>query len=171
MLRKAEQTWESVRAAIPSWDAVFTLDKERWRTENVTPIQMKVLNALNGQRSVRRVIQMTGLADLDVCRTIYRYFQRRVVRVVPEERPMETDLRNQLLDYMKQTLTDIVGPAADRVLNNAFDAIETRPDRLSDRQLSSLVTAICSKLDLKERRNFHSWAGGMNGRELYDSAG
>ena len=171
MLRKAEQTWESVRSVIPSWDAVFSLEKEKWTTENVTPIQMKVLNALDGKRSVRQVIQVTGLADLDVCRTIFRYIRRRIVRKVPEEKPMETELRDQLLEYMRQTLTDIVGPSAERVIDHAFDAIETRPERLSDRQLSSLVTAICSKLDLKERRNFHSWAGGMSRRELYDTAG
>jgi|GEM_PF-1990434 len=171
MLRKAEQTWETVRAVIPSWDAVFTLEKENWTPAKVTPIQMRVLNALNGKRSVRQVIRMTGLPDLDVFRTIYWYLRRRLVSVVPEEKPMENDLRDQLLDYMRQTLTDIVGPAAENVLDKAFDAIETPPERLSDRQLSSLVSAICSKLDLKERRNFHSWAGGMGNRELYDTGG
>lgn len=171
MLRKAEQTWDTVRSVIPSWDAVFTLEKENWTTENVTPIQMRVLNALNGQRSVRQVIQVTGLPDLDVFRTIYKYLRRRLVRMVPVEKPMETNIRDQLLDYMKQTLAEIVGPAGEKVLDKAFDAIETRPERLSDRQLSSLVGAICSRLDLKERRNFHSWAGGMSCRELYDTAG
>jgi len=171
MLRKAEQTWEAVRGVIPSWEAVFALEKENWTTENVTPIQMRVLNALNGRRSVGQVIWTTGLPDLDVFRTIYWYLRRRLIRMVPEEKPMENRFRDQLLNYMKQTLTDLVGPAADNVLNNAFDAIETRPERLSDRQLSSLVRAICSRLDIKERRNFHSWAGGMSYQSLYDSAG
>ena len=171
MLRKAEQTWETVRGVIPNWDAVYALKKKNWTTSNVTPIQMRVLNALNGKRTVRQVIHATGLPDLDVFRTIYWYLRRRLVRLVPEEKPMEHDLRDQLLNYMKQTLADIVGPAAEKVIDNAFDAIETRPERLSDRQLSSLVSAICSKLDLKERRNFNSWAGGMGRRQLYDSTG
>jgi len=171
MLRKSEQMWETVRSVIPSWEAVFALEKENWRTENVSPIQMRVLNTLNGRRSVRQVIRATGLPDLDVFRTIYWYLRRHLIRMIPEEKPMEYRFRDQLLNYMKQTLTDLVGPAADNLLDNAFNAIESRPEHLSDRQLSSLIRAIGSRLDIKERRNFNSWAGGMSYGDLYDSAG
>ena len=66
--------WSLIEKKIPSFDLIFTLDKDRLAiAEDVelTPEQQRILPLLDGTRDVTRVIEDSGLVEFDVGKALY----------------------------------------------------------------------------------------------------
>jgi tetratricopeptide (TPR) repeat protein len=65
--------WSLIEKKIPSFDIIFTVDRERVATSQVhlTDVQEQILPLLDGVRDVAHVIEDSGLGEFDVGKALY----------------------------------------------------------------------------------------------------
>lgn len=125
--RRADE-WSLIQQTIPSLDLVFAPDPTRARGADLTPVQLAVLENLNGARNVSQVSEESGYSDLDVgkalCDLLERGIVRRVERAVGGERAPTTRVdehRNLGIAFYRTNMLDEAMREFRRVL-------ELRPD-------------------------------------------
>jgi hypothetical protein len=157
LLAKAEKAVTTFATVIPSREAVFALNRDEWGKQEVNPRELQILMTLDGQRTVRQVIAENGLPDLDVYHTIYRYHARGLVKRIASAKPLPADLRHQLLVSLQEQLADLIGPAAEAIIEEAFAAINASPDHLAQSEIPALCSAVRRHLDNTECVVFDKW--------------
>jgi hypothetical protein len=157
LIAKTEKAFNTFATVISSLEAVFTVDKDGWGKEEVGPRDLQILMNLDGQRTVRQVIAENGLPDLDVLHTIYRYHDRGLVKRVAGAKPMAVEARRKLLTGLQEQLAELIGPAAEAIIEEAFEAIHTSPDGLSSSEIPALYKAVRRHLDDEECAAFDRW--------------
>lgn len=65
--------WSLIEKKIPSFDLIFTVDRERLEASDVTltDAQQRLLNLLDGKRDVKTLIDDSGLGEFDVGKALY----------------------------------------------------------------------------------------------------
>ena len=157
LLIKTEKAVTTFAKVIPSREAVFTLNSDEWGKEEVNPRELQILMTLDGQRTIRQVIAHNGLTDLDVYHTIYRYHARGLVKRIAGAKPMQADRRHQLLASLQEQLADLIGPAAEAIIDESFAAINVSPDHLAQSEIPALCDAVRRHLDDTECTVFDKW--------------
>lgn len=160
LLSKAETAFDTFSKSIPSLEAVFRLNKDRWGKEDVNPKDLQILMLLDGQRTVRQTIAECGYPELDVLHTIFGYHARGLVVRLSGDKPMNKDVCRQLKSALQEKLADIIGPAAETIIDDAFETINASPDYLSQSELPALYDAVRRHLDHDECADFDDWVKG-----------
>jgi hypothetical protein len=157
LLEKAESALDTFTRVIPSLDAVFALNKDSWGQEEVNPKDLQILMRLDGQRTVRQVIAEKKLPELDILHTIYRYHARGLVKRIAGAKPMAMEACRKLLADLQDRLADLIGPAAETLIDAALDAANASPDYLSKAELPVVLDALRGHLDADECEAFDRW--------------
>lgn len=65
--------WTLIEKKVPSFDLIFTLDRERLETSEATftEEQQRVIDLLDGERDVRAVVEESGLREFEVGKVLY----------------------------------------------------------------------------------------------------
>ena len=82
-LRRVDE-WRLIEEQIRSFDAVPRRDEEALRTvdlERLRSDERRVLDAIDGTRSVRGLIEATQLSSFDVCKVLFQMATSRLVRI------------------------------------------------------------------------------------------
>lgn len=74
--------WRLIEESINFEDVLFRNDQaiSTLRTDELTKQEKVVLEAVDGHRSVREIIDETHQSSFDICKTLYRFLQSRIVR-------------------------------------------------------------------------------------------
>jgi len=74
--------WNEIRKRVPSFDMVFELEKDPREDPDVevTRQQMRVLEFLDGQRNVSRIVRDSGMVEFDVGRALFDMLREGWVR-------------------------------------------------------------------------------------------
>jgi hypothetical protein len=154
LLDKAEKAFKTFLEVVPNLDLIFKVERERWGQEEVSPQDLKILMALDGQSTVRQVMARCGMPELDVLHTLYRYCRKGLAVQVDLAGPMPAGAYEAFMQDLEGKLADIVGPAAEALIDEAFAAIGVRREFLSEKQVPLLLEALEKHLDQEERRHF-----------------
>lgn len=157
LLEKAESALDTFTRIIPSLDAVFALDKDSWGKEEVNPKDLQILMQLDGHRTVRQVIAERKLPELDILHTIYRYHARGLVKRLTGAKPIAKEACRKLLAELQDRLADLIGPAAETLIDTALDAANASPDHLSEAELPVVLDTLRGHLDEDECKAFDRW--------------
>jgi tetratricopeptide (TPR) repeat protein len=87
--------WSVIEKKIPSLDLIFAVDKDPTKEEGVelTSEQRRILPLLDGRRSVRDMVQDSGLVEFEVAKAIFGLLQAGYLHGVgqKEERPVASE--------------------------------------------------------------------------------
>ncbi|MFK8001137.1 MAG: DUF4388 domain-containing protein [Polyangiales bacterium] len=78
-LRRVDE-WRLIEQHVYSFDLVYLLDSRATTVDKLSDLEERVLAAIDDERSVRDIIEHTGLAPFDVCKALYQFVQARVIR-------------------------------------------------------------------------------------------
>lgn len=159
VLARVEKVTEDIRKVIPGNDAIFKTIASKWQGENINSSELKVVISLDGRHTVGQIILELGLTELQVIHAIYNFYNRGLVKTVTTHRPMSSKKRRIFLNSLSRTLSDIVGPASDVIITEAFDSMEVSPQYLAIPMIPKLLNKISSYLDKGEKEILKRWSG------------
>ncbi len=151
-LEKVAASVEKLKDVIPSYDTCIKIDMEKSNTDNQFSSQeLKIALLLDGTRSVEQVISESGQPELEVLAKIYKLCNLGIARIFKANKPMKKQACESFLKNLQETLSELVGPVADVLLDDAFEKIGIQPDSLSETDIPLLLNTIGAELGEKER--------------------
>jgi len=144
--------------AVPGNDAIFLVRTDEWQAESVSGAELGIVMAFDGKRTVSEVVIKTNLPELKVLKCISQFKRRGLISLASSHRPMgETD-RTTFLDGLNSELSDLVGPAAEMIIDAALESIPVTPAFLAREHLPVLIEKITAHLDAQEAPRIRKWA-------------
>ena len=157
-LKKVDAWINVIKDRIDGCDAVFQFTGQSIDGEHqFSPKALNVSFLLDGQKSVRDVQQKSDLSELDVLLTICRLIKTGLVKQVHSHQPMTDEKRNLFIGELNDILSDITGPVASVIINDAFEAIGAPPEDLAECDLPHLYSVVKFHLEEDERAEFTKW--------------
>jgi hypothetical protein len=81
-LRRVDE-WRLIEEQVTSFDLVPSVDRHAMTAahrDRMTPSERTVLDAIDGHRTVRQIIEETRLASFEVCKVLYQLLSTRLIR-------------------------------------------------------------------------------------------
>ena len=159
ILEKVDKRLSQVLEVVSSSDAIFRVDPDKLSSQgNYSAQDMKIALLLNGKRSVGEIIEKAGAAEIAVLISIYKLVRNGAASMVTDQKPMDPEKSEAFLSSLTEKLSDLVGPVADMLVDEALDDIGCGRETLSENQVPKVIDLICTHMDDKECAVIHSWA-------------
>lgn len=158
MLKKADRVLQQIRRTIPDNQTIVKLMLEDGLFEDFEAKELKVALLLDGRQTVEQVLSQSGLPQLETLSIIYRLLHRGRARKLTTYQPMDTAARQAFQEAVRNTLLDLVGPAAEVIMAEAFESMKIKPELLAKEQVPELIASISRHLDPDETAAFKQWA-------------
>jgi hypothetical protein len=97
------------------------------------------------------------MSELNVLLAISKFIKHGLARQIHPHQPMPAQERSDLLDQLQNTLSEITGPVASVIINDAFQAIGAQPEELARCDIQHLFTLVSLHLEEDEREAFDKW--------------
>ena len=110
LFKQADQVWDILNKTVFDYDVVFEL-AEGAQYDSVEQTHQTVLSALDGCRTVRQVIEDTGLPEMDVLHAIYFYASVGLVRAYDPEKGDPSDYCREFICRLREELQRVAPPA------------------------------------------------------------
>lgn len=120
--------------------------------------QLEVAMLLDGKRSVAEIIASTNQAELQALSHIFYLYSKGIAKVIEDKTPMKEEDRAEFLQSLKETLTDLLGPAADIIIGEALDTIGSSEDNIILKRIPDLIAVISDHLEPEDKTIFKTWA-------------
>jgi hypothetical protein len=160
LLAGRDKTINAIRKVIPGNDARYKILVENWEEKTINVQQLMLITKLDGHHSVRQVVAESGVAELEVLQFIHCLYSKGLVKEVTSPRAMKKEDIDNFLDALRSKLTDLVGPAADAVIQKAFESLGIDPDYLARSQIANVFESVLEHLDDMESEVFNHWKNG-----------
>lgn len=158
-LKKIDAWVSTFKEQIGGCDAVFQfIGQQIDGTHQFTPRELNLSFLLDGKATVGDAQVQCGMSELDLLLTICKFIKHSLVREIRPHRPMEDRKRAHLQDQLQHTLSDITGPVASVIVNDAFQAIGAPPEELAQCDIPHLFSVVSLHLEEDEREAFNQWA-------------
>ncbi|MDM8522434.1 hypothetical protein QUF80_03600 [Desulfococcaceae bacterium HSG8] len=164
-LEKADARIKMVKEVIPWNDAVFRVVRmPSPRFEGFDARKLQISLALKGQRRVSQVIDIIGLTEFEVLSDICWLHTHDLIELVSKSGSLSGEKKTDFLNAFRERLADLIGPAADMVMEDAFETIGTdNPDdldALTFPMIMELKNAVCQQIDKEEAAIINEWVSG-----------
>jgi len=156
MLEKLEQKVIKIQRIVPNNDATFIIDpaKDDNDLAKLSSGVVKTARILDGRKTIREVVAEIGISELEVLQNIYKLWNQGIIKMVgafsPEDEK-KVDFWKTYVKSLNECLAELVGPAADIIVGDAFDSVGTTPKKMDRSDVPRLVEAISKDLDNEER--------------------
>ncbi len=158
-LEKAAKNIGVITKYIPDDDTVFRVDASKLhQTTKLNAEDFKIALLLDGRRSVAEVLAMSGKSELAVLTHVCKLILAGVARPAPAREGMPDEERNDFLQALNKKLTELVGPAAYLLVEDAFHAMGTGPESLARDEIPRLLGEIGTLLETDEQEALVRWS-------------
>jgi len=162
-LRKIDARVTMFKELIGGCDAVFRFTGQQIDGEQqFTSKELSVSFILDGKASIKEAQQKSDMSELDLLVTICRLIKTGLVKEVRPHQPMAAEKRLGFLEGLENVLSDITGPVASVLINDAFQAIGAPPDKLAECDIPHLYSVIAFHLEDDEKEAFSEWVSAFN---------
>ncbi len=157
-LGKVKNWVEKVQKVVPQNSARFKMHVNGSKNSvKLKPAQLKVALALDGNKTITQLVSELKISEFDVLNTIFHLSELGIAEMIGAHRPMENAQREAFLASLKEILSDIIGPAAEVIIDDAFETINSEEKYLARREIPDLIRAIAMHLDPDEKTVFSDW--------------
>ena len=164
-LKKTANTIAVISKKIPDDTLILQMNPTKLsQTNKLNANDLKIALLLDGNRSIEDVLAIAGKPELPVLTHICRLILAGVTEEVVRKDVMVKHERTDFLDSLNDQLTELVGPVASILVEDAFEAIESQPDMLTKEEIPQLSTAISTHLDAADKSELHRWTTGYLSR-------
>lgn len=122
------------------------------------PEQVKILLAIDGKMSVQQVAHKCRVPECRALGYSYRFLRTGLVKKITSHSPLDKDAIATFLSSVTAFLAERVGSAAETILTNAFEYLESDPWLIYKSEIPELIAAISKPLDGEEGVVFKKWA-------------
>ncbi|MCP4103446.1 MAG: hypothetical protein GY750_18790, partial [Lentisphaerae bacterium] len=152
-LVKADAWINMVKKIIPGNHAVFrTIGMPSSRYEGFDARKLQISLVLKEKKTVSQVTDITGMTEREVLSGICWLHNHGLVELLSAESVFGKK-KTDFLNVFRERLTDLIGPVANMVMEDAFESIGTdNPDNLeffSESLIIELQNAVCQQIDEK----------------------
>jgi len=119
--------------------------------------QLVLITKLDGHRTVRQVVDESGVAEFEVLIFIHSLFNNGLAKKVNSTGAMKKEDIDDFLEVLRNKLLDLVGPAADATIQKAFESLGIDPDCLTQSQIAYVFDSVAEHLDEMESEVFNHW--------------
>lgn len=160
LLAGRDKKINAIRKVIPGNDARFKILVENWQEKTISVQQLMLITKLDGHHSVRQVVAESGVAELEVLNFIHCLYSKGLLQEINSPKAMKKEDIDNFLDVLRNKLLDLVGPAADVVIQKVFESLEIDPDFLARSQIAKVLESVLEHLDEMESEVFNHWKNG-----------
>ena len=147
-LAKIENQAKEIQKIITFGNMTFKfITKELKGKKEFNPNELKVALALDGRTSIEEVVRRTEIADLIVLAHIYKLNRLGVLQRMKANDLLDEEQEASLLASITVAIAEYVGPAAELILDDAFDELESTPGMILKSELPLLIKNISDQLD------------------------
>ena len=152
--------FSEIQAAIPPKNYTYEISAENLKgSQSFKPDELKVALAMDGKTAIKSIIKKTGITDLLALAYIAKLKNLGIARKVElMEDVLVGEPAAEFMESLTEKVTDYLGPAADLVLDEAFEAFDSTPEKIYKGDLPDLTLAIASQLDDSDRVIFKKWS-------------
>ncbi len=162
-LKKIDEKSTEIQATIPLENHSFLMSADNFEgVRNFKPDELKVALALDGRTPIKSIIKKTKITDLVALVYLLKLYKLGLAKVVElKDALLESEKAVFFMESLIEAVTDYLGPAADLVVDEAFESFESTPERIYKNELTDLTVAVASQLDGANSLSFKKWSQEM----------
>lgn len=162
-LKKIDEKSLEIQAVIPSTNYTYEISADNLQgSQSFKPDELKVALAMNGKTTIKSIIKKTGITDLLALAYIAKLKNLGLAKKVElMDKVLAGEQAVNFMESLTEKVTDYLGPAADLVLDEAFEGFESTPQKIYKKELPDLTITIAEQLDDSDRVIFKKWSLGM----------
>lgn len=157
LLAERHRTINEIRKIIPGNDAIYKFLVDSWQEKTVSVQQLELITKLDGHHSLRQVVGESGVAELEVLKFIYYLNKKGLVKELASTQAMKKEDIDNFLAALRSKLADLVGPAAESVIQKVFESLGIDPNFLVRSQIAEVFESVLENLDEMESEVFYHW--------------
>ncbi|MDJ0623565.1 MAG: hypothetical protein QNJ17_11405 [Desulfocapsaceae bacterium] len=159
-LKKVDEKTLEIQTAIPPTNHTYKISADNFiGSQSFKPDELKVALAMDGKTTIKSIIKKTGITDLLALAYIAKLNNLGLAKKVElMDCVLAGEQAAKFMESLTEKVTDYLGPAADLVLDEAFEGFESSPQKIYKNELPDLTVAIASQLDDSDRVIFKKWS-------------
>jgi len=159
IFEKAHKMIQKINTIVPGNDAIFKGDPRRaHKHKRYSSVDSKVMRLLDGKRNISQIVTESGFPELDVLISVFRLGSADVARLLATSKLMTDEERVEFLSALTKRLMEFVGPAAEVLISDAFDALGHGPEMLAREEIPEIIESVVNPLDIDEKTTMVRWS-------------
>lgn len=152
-LEQRDQEFRKIRTVVPGPDAIFALSPQAQEGRvTVNGKLWKVVALVNGRNSVKDICLALKANEFSVSRILAYLANRRIIKMVSAQKPLEPTLVKGFLSQMEELLAVQIGPIAPVIIQDTLAEMGKNPDYLNGEDLPVLVERISDLIEEEPAR-------------------
>jgi hypothetical protein len=159
-LEKTLSNITTINKRIQNDNVVFQVDPVKLNSvTKLNASDYKIALLLDGERDIAQIIAMSSQSELVVLTRICRLLIAGVAKKKENapKKVMTDEEQKQFLAALHDELIDLVGPAGDVLVEDAFEQLHLKPEMLGQEDVIPLLSAISELLEDEEKEALKQW--------------
>jgi hypothetical protein len=114
--------------------------------------------AIDGQSTVKQLAHRLRIPEFRTLGYVYRFCRLGLAKKIDACTPLERKATASFLSAVTAFLAEQVGPAAEVIVNTAFEFLESEPQLIFKSEFPELIRAISRHLEDEDGIAFKKWA-------------
>lgn len=127
-------------------------------TKAFKPEEIKFLLAVDGQSTIDALARRLKIPEFLALHYAYRFQGLGLVKKINASNPLGSKATASFLSSLTTFLAEQVGPAAEIIVNKAFEFLESEPQLIFKSEFPELIGAISNHLEDDDDIAFKKWA-------------
>ncbi|MDJ0667243.1 MAG: hypothetical protein QNJ61_08195 [Desulfobacterales bacterium] len=127
-------------------------------TKEFKPEELRLLLAIDGQSTVKQLARRLRIPEFRALSFTYRFCRIGLVKKIDAYSPLDQKTTASFLSSLTAFLAEQVGPAAEIIVNKAFEYLESDPRLIFKSEFPDLIGAISNHLEDEDGMAFKKWA-------------
>ncbi len=151
------QDWQNIKKVVTSIHNIFALaGGTAGGKVNLEAREWEILSQVNGSRTVGEIMEITGKDEYSVAKVLFQLHSAGLVKKLDKPlNPATATVEKKILETVEQKLTNIIGPMASIIIDEAVDELGVTLDAFPQNKIAAFIERI--SLDIKneeQRLNF-----------------
>jgi len=145
---------KSIRKLIPSTDVIFALAATSARENlNIRVEEWQILAQINGVRTVREIVEITGKDEYSVAKTLYNLFSQGLLDPVRQAEPVKSArVPEDFFVKLEAELTRAIGPMAPIIIDETLDEFHESRDNFPTDRIAVLIEKVSSEISDENKK-------------------
>lgn len=154
-LKKVDARIAVFKELIGGCDAIFRfVGQQIDGAQQFTPQELSVSFLLDGKATLHEVQRRSQLNELDLLLIVCKLIKAGLLKPIRPHQPLEDKGRKAFLEELHNTLSDLTGPVATVIINDAFEAVGASAETLALCDIPHLFSVIALHLEEDEKQAF-----------------
>lgn len=159
LLEKMQVGIEKINKNIPSDDSVLCFDSSKLKNiGKINAKYFKIALLFNGKRTLKQAREKSTLTDMVFLVNACDLIKLDILAKKESKVSLSTVDRKFFLQKLDTKLSEFVGPATSFLVDDAFEAINSRTDTLKHTDIPMLIEHIGQSLDAEDKGEFEVWS-------------